>query len=405
MIAEISRICSLSDWRFMPVCKNQRWFRSVVKNDLCQNWPQNSAKIRNMVDGKLISSTSNKERTMKNENSESVVRKLVAAGKGILAADESLPTIEKRLKSIDVASTEENRRAYRELLFTTVGVGEFISGVILFDETIRQKTRDGRTFVEALEQQAVIPGIKVDKGAKSMANFPGEKITEGLDGLRERLAEYRQLGARFAKWRAVIGIGEKIPTLRCIETNAELLARYAALSQGADLVPIVEPEVLMDGAHTIERHFEVTEQTLQIVFHALAEHRVALEAMLLKPNMVLSGKDCPHQASVQEVAEATLRCMKRVVPAAVPGLVFLSGGQTELQATEHLNAMNRLDRVPWELSFSFGRALQAPVLTIWKGDPTNVADAQRAFHHRAWCNSKARFGKYTEEMEIKKAVA
>jgi fructose-bisphosphate aldolase class I len=342
---------------------------------------------------------------MKNENSESVARKLVAAGKGILAADESLPTIEKRLKSIDVASTGENRRAYRELLFTTVGVGEFISGVILFDETIRQKTRDGRTFVEALEQQAVTPGIKVDKGVKSMANFPGEKITEGLDGLRERLAEYRQLGARFAKWRAVIGIGEKIPTRRCIETNAELLARYAALSQEADLVPIVEPEVLMDGAHTIERHFEVTEQTLQIVFHALAEHRVALEAMLLKPNMVLSGKDCPHQASVQEVAEATLRCMKRVVSAAIPGLVFLSGGQTDLQATKHLNAMNRLDRVPWELSFSFGRALQAPVLTVWKGDPMNVADAQRALHHRAWCNSKARFGKYTEEMEIKKAVA
>src|SRR6266446_2476269 len=312
---------------------------------------------------------------MKTENLESVARKLVAAGKGILAADESSPTIEKRLKTIGVTSTEENRREYREVLFTTVGVGEFISGVILFDETIRQKTRDGRTFVEALEQQAVIPGIKVDKGAKSMANFPGEKITEGLDGLRERLAEYRQLGARFAKWRGVIGIGEKIPTRRCIETNAELLARYAALSQEADLVPIVEPEVLMDGAHTIERHFEVTEQTLQIVFHALAEHRVALEAMLLKPNMVLSGKDCPHQASVQEVAEATLRCMKR------------------------------LDRVPWELSFSFGRALQAPVLTIWKGDPTNVADAQRAFHHRAWCNSKARFGKYTEEMEIKKAVA
>jgi len=288
---------------------------------------------------------------MKNENLESVARKLVAPGKGILAADESSPTIEKRLKSIDVASTEENRRAYREVLFTTAGAGEFISGVILFDETIRQKTRDGRTFVKALEQQGIIPGIKVDKGTKPMANFPGEKITEGLDGLRERLAEYRQLGARFAKWRAVISIGDKIPTRRCIETNAELLARYAALSQEADLAPIVEPEVLMDGAHIIERHFDVTEQTLRIVFHALAEDRVALEAMLLKPNMVLSGKDCPQQASVQEVAEATLRCMKRVVPAAVPGLVFLSGGQTDLQATEHLDAMNRLDGVPWELSF------------------------------------------------------
>jgi fructose-bisphosphate aldolase class I len=342
---------------------------------------------------------------MKTENLESVARKLVAPGKGILAADESTPTIEKRLKSIDVASTEENRRAYRDVLFSTAGVGEFISGVILFDETIRQKTRDGRTFIEALEQQAIIPGIKVDKGAKPMANFPGEKITEGLDGLRERLAEYRQLGARFAKWRAVIGIGEKIPTRRCIETNAELLARYAALCQEADLMPIVEPEVLMDGSHVIERHFEVTEQTLQSVFQALSEYRVALEATLLKPNMVLSGKDCPQQASVQEVAEATLRCMKRVVPAAVPGLVFLSGGQTDLQATEHLNAMNRLDRVPWELSFSFGRALQAPVLKAWKGEPANVANAQQAFHHRASCNSKARFGKYTAEMEIKKAAA
>jgi fructose-bisphosphate aldolase class I len=342
---------------------------------------------------------------MKTENLESVARDLVAAGMGILAADESTPTIEKRLKSIGVASTEENRRAYRDVLFTTAGIGEFISGVILFDETIRQKTRDGRTFVETLEQQAIVPGIKVDKGAKPMANFPGEKITEGLDGLRERLGEYRQLGARFAKWRAVIGIGERIPTRRCIETNAELLARYAALSQEADLVPIVEPEVLMDGTHTIERHFEVTQQTLEAVFHALYEHRVVLEEMLLKPNMVLSGKDCPQQASVQEVAEATVRCMKRVVPAAIPGLVFLSGGQTDSQATEHLNAMNQLQGLPWQLSFSFGRALQAPVLKAWKGDPANVADAQRAFHHRASCNSKARFGKYTAEMETAKAVA
>jgi fructose-bisphosphate aldolase class I len=358
-----------------------------------------------MVEIKLISSTASKERTMKTENLESVARKLVAPGKGILAADESTPTIEKRLKSIDVASTEENRRAYREILFTTAGAGKFISGVIFFDETIRQKTRDGRTFVEALEQQGIIPGIKVDKGAKPLANFPGEKITEGLDGLRERLAEYRQLGARFAKWRAVIGIAEKIPTRRCIEMNAELLAVYAALSQEANLVPIVEPEVLMDGAHNIKRHFAITEQTLRIVFNALAENRVTLGGMLLKPNMVLSGKDCPQQASVQEVAEATLLCMKRVVPAAVPGLVFLSGGQTDLQATEHLNAMNHLDHVPWELSFSFGRALQAPVLKAWKGDPANVADAQEAFHHRAFCNSKARFGKYTEEMETTKAVA
>src|SRR5712664_2230062 len=325
---------------------------------------------------------------MKTETLETIANKLVAPGKGILAADESSGTIEKRLKSINVPSTEENRRAYREVLFATKGAGEFISGVILFEETIRQKARNGRTFVEMLEQQGIIPGIKVDKGAKAMANFPSEKITEGLDGLRDRLAEYRQLGARFAKWRAVITIGDNIPTRACINANAEALARYAALCQEGDLVPIVEPEVLMDGAHTIERHFEVTQETLESVFHALYEHRVALEGMLLKPNMVLSGKECPKQASVQEVAEATVRCMKRVVPAAVPGLVFLSGGQTDLQATEHLNAMNRLEGLPWQLSFSFGRALQAPVLKAWKGEAANVAAAQQAFHHRAWCNSK-----------------
>src|SRR5437870_11978106 len=294
---------------------------------------------------------------MKTENLESVAKKLVAPGKGILAADESSGTIEKRLKTINVPSTEENRRTYREILFTTASAGEFISGVILFDETIRQKARDGRSFVEVLEQQGIVPGIKVDKGAKAMANFPGEKITEGLDGLRERLTEYRRLGARFAKWRAVIAIGDKIPTRTCIDANAEALARYAALCQDSNLVPIVEPEVLMDGAHTIHRHFEVTQQTLESVFHALFEHRVELEGMLLKPNMVLSGKDCPQQASVQEVADATVRCMKRVVPAAVPGLVFLSGGQTDLQATEHLNAMSQLPDLPWQLSFSYGRAL------------------------------------------------
>jgi fructose-bisphosphate aldolase class I len=237
-----------------------------------------------------------------------------------------------------------------------------------------------------------------------MVNFPGEKITEGLDGLPDRLAEYRQLGARFAKWRAVITIGEKIPTRTCIASNAEALARYAALCQEADLVPIVEPEVLMDGTHTIERHFEVTQQTLETVFHVLYKHRVVLEGILLKPNMVLSGKECPQQASVQEVAEVTVRCMKHVVPAAVPGLVFLSGGQTDQQATEHLNAMNRLPDLPWQLSFSYGRALQAPVLKAWKGDSANVSAAQQAFHHRAMCNSKARFGKYSEEMETAKAA-
>src|SRR5437588_4767193 len=345
-----------------------------------------------------------KKAIMKTENLETIANKLVAPGKGILAADESSGTIEKRLKSINVPSTEENRRMYREILFTTKGAGAFISGVILFDETIRQKSRDGRSFVEVLEQQGIVPGIKVDNGAKAMANFPGEKITEGLDGLRDRLAEYRQLGARFAKWRAVIAIGDGIPTRTCIDANAEALARYAALCQEGDLVPIVEPEVLMDGDHTIERYFEVTEQTLRSVFNSLPDHRIVLEGMLLKPNMVLSGKDCPQQASVQEVAEATVRCMKHVVPAAVPGLVFLSGGQTDQQATEHLNAMNRMENLPWQLSFSYGRALQAPVLKAWKGDTANVSAAQTAFHHRAWCNSKARFGKYTEEMETAKAA-
>src|SRR5437588_9730589 len=341
---------------------------------------------------------------MKTENLESIARKLVAPGKGILAADESSGTIEKRLKSISVPSTEENRRAYREVLFTTKGAGEFISGVILFDETIGQTTRDGRTFVKALEEQGIIPGIKVDKGAKGMANFPGEKITEDLDGLRERLAEYRKLGARFAKWRAGIAIGDGIPTRACIDSNAEALARYAALCQEGDLVPIVEPEVLMDGTHTMERHFQATEETLRSVFDSLAEHRVVLEGILLKPNMVLSGKECPQQASVQEVAEATVRCLKRVVPAAVPGIVVLSGGQTDQQATEHLNAMNRFGDLPWQLSFSYGRALQAPVLKAWKGEQANVTKAQQASHHRAQSNSKARFGKYTEEMETAKAA-
>jgi fructose-bisphosphate aldolase class I len=341
---------------------------------------------------------------MKTETLESVARKLIAPGKGILAADESSGTIEKRLKSINVPSTEENRRAYRDVLFTTKGAGEFISGVILYDETIRQKALDGRSFVEVLEQQGIVPGIKVDKGAKAMANFPGEKITEGLDGLRDRLTEYRKLRARFAKWRAVIAIGDGIPTQTCIDANAEALARYAALCQETDLVPIVEPEVLMDGTHTIERYFEVTEQTLRSVFNGLAAHRILLEGMLLKPNMVLSGKDCPQQASVQEVAEATVRCLKHVVPAAVPGIVFLSGGQTDQQATEHLNAMNQLPDLPWQLSFSYGRALQAPVLKVWRGEAANVGAAQEAFHHRAMCNSKARFGEYTEEMENAKAA-
>jgi fructose-bisphosphate aldolase class I len=331
---------------------------------------------------------------------ESVARSLVAEGKGILAADESSPTIEKRFRSINLPSSEENRRSYRELLFTTPGVSEFISGVILYDETIRQKAKDGISFPQVLSGQEIIPGIKVDKGAKSLAGFPGEKVTEGLDGLRERLSEYREMGARFAKWRAVIVIGDGVPTTFCVKTNAQALGRYAALCQEADLVPIVEPEVLMDGSHTIDRCEEVTTATLSAVFSELLAHRVALEGTLLKPNMVLSGKDCPKQAGASEVARATVRCLRRTVPSAVPGVVFLSGGQTPEQATLHLNAMNALGKHPWELSFSYGRALQEPVLKAWKGDSGNVARAQNAFHHRALCNGAARFGKYTKEMEV-----
>ena len=328
---------------------------------------------------------------------DAMARALVAPSKGILAADESGPTIEKRFQSIGVASTEETRRNYREMLFTTPGLGEFISGVILFDETLRQQGADGTPIVEVLARQGIIPGIKVDKGATALAGFPGEKITEGLDGLRERLAEYAKLGARFTKWRAVITIGANIPTRTCLEANAHALARFAALSQEAGLVPIVEPEVLMDGDHTIERHFEVTERALKIVFGSLFEQRIRLEAMLLKPNMVLAGKDCPQQASVAQAAEMTLRCMLHNVPAAVPGIVFLSGGQSDVRATEHLNALNQLGKVPWALSFSFGRALQAPALKAWKGSASNVSAAQHALYHRARCNSVARSGSYAGE--------
>ncbi|MFQ5704062.1 MAG: class I fructose-bisphosphate aldolase [Gemmatimonadales bacterium] len=329
----------------------------------------------------------------------SVAQAMVAAGRGILAADESSPTIKKRLDSIGVESTEENRRAYRELLFTTEGVAEYISGVILFDETIRQSAADGTPFPKLLSRSDIIPGIKVDKGAKALAGFPGEKVTEGLDGLRDRLAEYVELGAKFTKWRAVIAIGDGIPSPFCIEANAHALARYAALSQEAGLVPIVEPEVLMDGDHTIERCEEVTETTLDTVFFALQAHQIALEGMVLKPNMVLSGKECPRQADVQEVAEATVRCLSRAVPAAVPGIVFLSGGQSPELATEHLNAMNALGSHPWQLSFSYGRALQQAALKAWGGDAGNVRAAQEAFYHRAKCVGAARYGKYSKEME------
>jgi fructose-bisphosphate aldolase, class I len=324
---------------------------------------------------------------------------LVAPGKGILAADESGSTIEKRFRSIQVESTTEHRRAYRELLFTTEGAAEFISGVILYDETLRQMAADGTPLPELLAGRGIIPGIKVDKGTTGLAGFGGEKITEGLDGLAGRLSEYRELGARFTKWRAVITIGEHLPTPGCIRANAEALGRFAASSQEAGLVPIVEPEVLMDGDHTIERCDQVTRDTLAEVFAALHRHRVRPDGILLKPNMVVSGGDCPTQAGVEQVAEATLACLRDHVPASVPGIVFLSGGQSDEAATAHLNAMNRLGGAPWQLSFSYGRALQAPALKAWKGEPANRPAAQRAFHHRARLNGAARSGSYTESME------
>jgi fructose-bisphosphate aldolase class I len=337
-------------------------------------------------------------------NLEETARALVAPGKGILAADESDGTIKKRFDSIGVESTEENRRAYRDLLFTTEGAADHISGVILFDETIRQSSADGTPFPELLRRQGIIPGIKVDKGAKDLANAPGEKITEGLDGLRERLAEYRELGARFAKWRAVITIGKGIPSEYCLWTNAHALGRYAALSQEAGLVPIVEPEVLMDGDHSIDTSFDVTSRTLHAVFTELRDQRVHFEQMLLKPNMVLSGYDADGRAGVQEVAEATVRCFRRHVPAAVPGIVFLSGGQTDEDATAHLNAMNAMGPHPWELSFSYGRALQAPALKAWSGEAANVGAGQAAYLHRARMNGLARSGSYSPDMETKVAA-
>jgi fructose-bisphosphate aldolase, class I len=330
---------------------------------------------------------------------------IVADGKGILAADESDGTIKKRFDSIGTESTEENRRAYRDLLFTTEGVEEYISGVILFDETIRQSTTDGTPFPKLLESKGVIPGIKVDKGAKPLALAEGETVTEGLDGLRGRLEEYRELGARFTKWRGVISIGKSIPSEYCLWTNAHALARYAALSQEAGLVPIVEPEVLMDGDHTIERSFEVTSRTLHAVFTELRDQRVHPEGMLLKPNMVLSGYDCTEQASHEQVAAETIRCFKRHVPAAVPGIVFLSGGQSDEDATANLNAMNALGAHPWQLSFSYGRALQAPALKAWGGKEENVEAGQRAYYHRAKMNSAARTGMYAPEMEREAVTA
>ncbi|MFO7189582.1 MAG: class I fructose-bisphosphate aldolase [Pseudomonadota bacterium] len=332
-----------------------------------------------------------------------VARAMVARGKGILAADESFGTIEKRFKSINLESTEENRRAYRDMLFSTKGLGEYISGVILFDETLRQKSADGTPFPELLEKNGMIPGIKVDAGAKPLARCPGETVTEGLDGLAKRCQEYVQLGAKFAKWRAVIDIGPGIPSSTCIHTNAHALARYAAICQDNGLVPIVEPEVLMDGDHTIDRCEEVTLWVLEEVFEQLFKQRVVLEEMVLKPSMVISGKKCPQQASPREVAERTLQTLKRTVPAAVPGIAFLSGGQSDEIATEHLSLMNQLGGGPWALTFSYGRALQAPALKTWAGNAANVAAAQAALLHRARMNSLAAKGEYKPELEKKAA--
>src|SRR5262245_46147591 len=330
---------------------------------------------------------------------DSIAQAMVAKDKGILAADESSGTIKKRFDKIKIESTEESRRTYREMLFTTPGSSDYISGVILYDETLRQKTKDGVSFADYLTRNGVIPGIKVDTGAKPMAGFPGETITEGLDGLRERLAEYYKLGARFAKWRAVIDIADGIPTQAGIDANAHALARYAALCQEAKIVPIVEPEVLMDGSHSIERCEEVTARTLQSVFEQLFAHRIRLEGMVLKPNMVISGMKAAKRAGVEEVAEATVRCLKRHVPSAVPGIAFLSGGQGPEEATEHLSLINQLGPLPWEVSFSYGRALQAPVLDTWRGQPGNFAAGQKAFFKRAKLNGLARSGRYAAALE------
>ncbi len=331
---------------------------------------------------------------------KSVANAIVAKQKGVLAADESSPTIKKRFDSIKVESTEENRRRYREILFTTAGIERYVGGVILFDETLRQSTRDGIPFTKLLSSRGIASGIKVDKGAKALALYPGDKVAEGLDGLRERLIEYKQLGATFAKWRAVIEINEHdVPSTFGIRANAHGLARYAALCQEMGLVPIVEPEVLMDGTHGIERCAAVTAQVLESVFAELDAHRVAFEGMLLKPNMVIAGMKCPKQASVQQVAEATLRCLRRYVPAAVPGIVFLSGGQSAEVASEHLSAMNAMGPQPWQVSFSYGRALQAPVLAAWKGQEANAAAAQQALLKRCRLNGLARDGKYERALE------
>ena len=335
-------------------------------------------------------------------NLKEVARAMVAPDKGILAADESSDTIKNRFDSIGLPSTKENRRAYRHMLFSTEGMEEFISGVILYDETLKQNALDEAEtpFPKLLSDKGMIPGIKVDSGIHDLAGFPGEKVTEGLDGLRARLSRYRKLGAAFAKWRAVITVGKGIPSDVCIDANAHALARYAALCQENGIVPIVEPEVLMDGDHTIYRCDEVTGVALRHVFEALAEHGVMLEGIVLKPSMVISGSECPEQASVEEVARRTVNNFLRNIPRDVPGVAFLSGGQSSETATAHLNAMNAMfGELPWELSFSYGRALQAAPLRAWGGDPTNFEAGQKAFYHRAMCNSYARTGQYSADME------
>jgi fructose-bisphosphate aldolase class I len=331
-------------------------------------------------------------------------RALVAGDKGLLAMDESTPTCNKRFAAAGIPQTEEARRSYRELIVTTPGLGECINGAILYDETIRQTTQDGIPFIKILSDAGIIPGIKVDIGASDMAGHPGEKVTEGLDGLRARLQEYFQIGARFAKWRAVIALGEGIPSRGCIEANAQALARYAALCQESGIVPIVEPEVLMDGEHSLEQCQKTTEKVLRCVFEQLSIERVSLEGMILKPNMVVPGLTCPKQDSVGEVAEATITCLLRVVPAAVPGIAFLSGGQSSELASTRLNALNLSSnplwsRVPWALAFSFARAIQQPALEIWRGQESNIAAAQQALYHRANCNRAARRGDYRATME------
>lgn len=337
---------------------------------------------------------------MKTQKIIKTAQALVANYKGILAMDESSPTIKKRFAQYGIPETEEARRSYRELIITTPGLSEFISGVILFDETIRQQTKEGTPFIKVIVDAGIIPGIKVDLGAKDMAGHPGEKITEGLDGLRDRLAEYAQMGARFAKWRAVITIGNGIPSSGCIEANAHALARYAALCQEAGLVPIVEPEILMDGGHSMDRCFGITEEVLRTVFQHLYIQDAILEGMLLKPNMVVPGLKCLRQETVDEVADTTVKCLMRAVPAAVPGIMFLSGGQSSELASARLNAMNKRfkGKLPWGLSFSYGRAIQQPALEIWKGEEVHVPEAQQALYHRSKCNRDARRGEYNAGM-------